>query len=584
MTRYAWGNRSCQIVITLAIAATAALALVIDRVDSYALLVLGLIGMYSGFRYGFGRNLRAGEKLFVWIAAAYAAVAIFAYLHGVETNQGFHVLGRYLRFIILIPAYLAMRRYAPPRRAVWLAFVAGSLIAACSGLVQYFQSSGVVRAAGDSIAITFGDLGLMSGFIAIVLTPTDSGSRRWLNLALGLLGVAGGLIASILSGTRGGWLAIPVFVVLAILALTRGMTLRSRLAIFVAGVVVAAAVVAVPATGMRTRIAEAVQGWTQYMRWRDAVAATPDSVCVSAEPLVRGLAQSAFRWGRYPPAIEAVRDRQNLAAGGFGARCDGWALHITAQDSHGGHLRISRIVDTDAMPGFVSVLARGNGYLYLGGGDRARVHSHGYRRVIIHDKPQEYRDYRTLTFAIRAGNEMWIVPEQVNPGAYRYFYTRGSVGARLAMWGTAWDIFTHHWIFGAGTGAYTAIAARRVQHRQAAPITAMYDHPHNQYLNSVATRGIIGLIELLLLLGVPAYLFAARFGADAEGVRRNAWAGMITVSGLAIFGLTETILNHSLVIDYYVIFVGLFAALMYAAEEDATLTHFHRNQPSRSDG
>jgi O-antigen ligase len=583
--RLGWGNRACQILVSLAVVATAATALVIDRIDSYSLLILFFVGMYLGFRYGFGRGLRAGEKLLIWIATAYFAVALFTYLNGLETNLGFRVLGRYLRFVILIPAYLALRRLTPPGRLVWLALVAGSLIAAGSALAQYFASGGVSRAAGDSIAITFGDLALMTGFAALVLTPPERGRWRWAALAAGLLGLAGGMTASILSGTRGGWLAIPVYAALAMAALTRGMAMRWRLAISAAAVAIAAAVVAVPATGVWPRINAAIQSWHQYDYYRDEVAALPAAGCISARPLVEGLAEFSITRGA---RIEAVNDAAALAAAGFAARCPGGAaLHVSNPDAGRARwVRIPRIVSHANMPGFGSVLARGDGQVRLVGIRPERVSGSSYRQIIIAGQAQDYRHYVTLDVRVPPGGEMYLVPLQVNPGAYRYFYTGTSVGTRLAMWGTAWDIFTEYWLTGIGTGAYRAAAARRVDEGRAAPITAIYDNPHNQYLNALATRGVIGLIELLLLLGVPAWLFALRFSAADGLARRSAYAGMVTVSGFAIFGLTETIFNHSLTIGYYVIFVGTFAALMYRAEaaDPVKLTGSILNSDQRSDG
>ncbi|HET6655980.1 MAG TPA: O-antigen ligase family protein [Gammaproteobacteria bacterium] len=584
--RLDWANRAGQVLTALAVVATAALALVIDRVDSYSLLALLIVGVYLGFRYGFGRGLRAGEKLLIWAVAAYFAVALFAYLNGLQTNLGFRVLGRYLRFVILIPAYLALRRLTPPGRVVWLALVAGSLVAAGSALAQYFASGGVSRAAGDSIAITFGDLALMTGFAAMVMTPPLRGRWRWVALVAGVLALAGGMTASILSGTRGGWLAIPVYAALAMAALTRGMAVRWRVAIGAAAVAIVAAVVAVPATGVWPRINAAIESWHQYGYYRDEVAALPAAGCISARPLIEGLAAFSIARGAQ---IEAVDDAGALAAAGFAGRCPGGtALHITNPDrDHDQWVRIPRIVSHANMPGFAAVLARGDGQVRVVGISPEHVSGPDYRQTVIAGEAQDFRRYVTLDVHLPPGGEMYLVPLQVNPGAYRYFYTGTSVGTRLAMWGTAWDIFTDHWLTGIGTGAYRAAAGRRVDVGRAAPITAMYDHPHNQYLNALASRGVIGLIELLLLLGVPAWLFAMRFGAPDGLARRSAYAGMVTVSGFTIFGLTETIFNHSLTIGYYVIFVGTFAALMYRAEEAADpvkLPGSILNSDQRSDG
>jgi O-antigen ligase len=552
--------------VALAVVVPSSLALVIDRADSYSLLVLLLLGLYLGFRDGFGRGLAAGEKWLVWVAAAYFAVALFAYLNGLETNLGFRVLGRFLRFVILIPAYLALRRLTPPGWVVWLGLVAGSLIAAGSALSQYIASGGVSRAAGDSISITFGDLALMTGFAAAVMTPLTRNRWRWAALLAGLAALVGGLTASVLSGTRGGWLAIPIYAVLAMAAMGRGLALRWRLAVVAAAVAIAAAVVAVPATGVGARMAAALQSWQQYRHYHDEVEAAPPRACVSGPDIVRGLARFSVTT---KAKVEAVPAAESLAEAGFGERCaGGTALRVSNPDpTHSQWVHIPRFVTHHDMPGLASVLARGRGRLRVAGVAPRRVKSANWHRLVIRGRPQKYHHYISLDADVSPGATLELVPFEVNPGAYRYFYAGTSVGTRLAMWGTAWDIFTDHWLAGVGAGAYRAAAARRVDDGDDAPVTAMYDHPHNQYLNALASRGVIGLVELLLLLGVPGWLFARRFTSPCAPARRSAYAGMVTISGFAIFGLTETIFNHSLTIDYYVLFVGLFAALMYRAED-----------------
>ena len=66
--------------------------------------------------------------------------------------------------------------------------------------------------------IPFGNLALLSGSLSLaglVFLPT---ARYGLRLALGLA-VVGGLLASVLSGTRGGWVVFPVLVLMLLFAL-----------------------------------------------------------------------------------------------------------------------------------------------------------------------------------------------------------------------------------------------------------------------------------------------------------------------------------------------------------------------------
>lgn len=118
------------------------------------------------------------------------------------------------RYLLAIPIFLLM--LAHPVKLAWLnaGFVVGALAAGAVAAWDRY-SLGEVRAAGFTGGIQFGDLALMmavfcaAGFVAcgrLFCKP-----RLW-RVAL-LLGVVGGSYASILSGARGGWVALP-FVIL----------------------------------------------------------------------------------------------------------------------------------------------------------------------------------------------------------------------------------------------------------------------------------------------------------------------------------------------------------------------------------
>jgi O-antigen ligase len=77
-------------------------------------------------------------------------------------------------------------------------------------------------------AVPFGNFSLLLGFLALAgcIGPMFSGTRDRARIAIGLAATAAGIHASILAGTRGGWLAIPVLLVLTIWATLR--TYRGR--------------------------------------------------------------------------------------------------------------------------------------------------------------------------------------------------------------------------------------------------------------------------------------------------------------------------------------------------------------------
>jgi O-antigen ligase len=93
----------------------------------------------------------------------------------------------------------------------WGVFV-GALAAAGWGYYQKIDL-GVHRAGGGTSGLiaTFGDIGLMLGVLTIALfQPQWRVQKRWLLLAL--FGLFCGVFASLASGTKGGWISMPLLV------------------------------------------------------------------------------------------------------------------------------------------------------------------------------------------------------------------------------------------------------------------------------------------------------------------------------------------------------------------------------------
>jgi ADP-heptose:LPS heptosyltransferase/O-antigen ligase len=157
--------------------------------------------------------------------------------------------------------------YLRPRvKYFWLGLCFTTLLAAVVAVYQV-ASGQMDRAVGFTHhAITFGDLALVSGLMALCGLGTLRNTRMaWLpGLAL-----IGGMAASILSGSRGGWLALPL-VMIPLLGYGNRLYGRRLLQVCAIGLALLVLAFVVPATGVAERIGVALSEVQRYLAHGDA--------------------------------------------------------------------------------------------------------------------------------------------------------------------------------------------------------------------------------------------------------------------------------------------------------------------------
>ena len=141
------------------------------------------------------------------------------------------------RFLLAVPILLALRNVSMRTLSViQFAFPLGAIAAFLVVLV----TGQTDRNAASTFFINhihLGDLALLLGFLSVFSVDWFGKDRRAVIL-LKVLGLVAGLIVSILSGARGGWIAIPVFVAVYIYIRIKGNFLNKiALATLLLGVI-----------------------------------------------------------------------------------------------------------------------------------------------------------------------------------------------------------------------------------------------------------------------------------------------------------------------------------------------------------
>jgi O-antigen ligase len=147
----------------------------------------------------------------------------------------------------------------PSGRALWPGLWVGAIGAMLFAIYQRFGLM-LPRAEGFSMPITFGDLAMAMGLMSLAGIRLFA-RTRWATLPY--LAFVAGVVASILSASRGGWLALLLsFIPLYVYG--RDGVGRRALAIVAASLIVLGAVSLMPETGVRERLTEITTEVAQY--------------------------------------------------------------------------------------------------------------------------------------------------------------------------------------------------------------------------------------------------------------------------------------------------------------------------------
>lgn len=191
-----------------------ALSLVVTTATSAAGLLLAALGAAAWLRSRNPSGQQApdrrqiGQRWVVWPLLLYAAVMLLENLYHGERWGAYHVV---LAIALSLPAYLAFSAPGPAFRSIWLGAALGAILALGMALYLVFVL-GHGRAGGHINPIPFGNLSLVLAAASVLGTRhinPNASHRRWV-FAIHLLGGLAGLVASLLSGSRGGWPAILV--------------------------------------------------------------------------------------------------------------------------------------------------------------------------------------------------------------------------------------------------------------------------------------------------------------------------------------------------------------------------------------
>lgn len=231
--------------------------LVLVKAESWAWTALSLLGLLvllgrRGQGLGVSKSLRAWAIIcLLWCVAALNSWAANGFL----VSQGRELDTPYLKFLLVpfIVFGLAPFWQSNAQRIankLWLCYIVGAILCFATAYAQvhgwldaWLVGEGIGRAGGAVNPIYFGNISLLLGLLGLLSglkLARRHGALGW--SLLGWFAMLCGLLASVLSMSRGGWVALP-FLLLIVVASAWARRQKGRLigivGVFLAGILVA---------------------------------------------------------------------------------------------------------------------------------------------------------------------------------------------------------------------------------------------------------------------------------------------------------------------------------------------------------
>lgn len=148
--------------------------------------------------------------------------------------------------------------------------------------------------------------------------------------------------------------------------------------------------------------------------------------------------------------------------------------------------------------------------------------------------------------------------------------TDTSVGLRFEMWKASWYMFTQKPLLGVGASQSKKIRESLADEGYISKNAVNFATAHNEYLEALSERGIVGLLFLLGLYLVPMKLFLKKLHVYKNNweIRSYALAGAIIPMCFMDFGLTMVMLSYSIGVTLFAFPIVYFWAAVRWAERD----------------
>lgn len=199
-----------------------------------------------------------------WVMVALASYGLVVGVMSI-IDLGSRGFDRPVRFLLALPVLLLILRFPPRQAWLWSGLALGAIGAASLAIFQKLME-GAVRPSGFLHAIQFGNLSMLMGVLCFAgLGWAVVQRHRYAWVVLLLAGALLGMLGSLLSGSRGGWVGLPVIGYVLYRGYGRQLPFMVKLGFISAMMALIFSMYALPQTGVQQRVNDAVSDIALYV-------------------------------------------------------------------------------------------------------------------------------------------------------------------------------------------------------------------------------------------------------------------------------------------------------------------------------
>jgi len=237
-----------------------ATVLSVAKVNGLIFSLFALSGLFLLFRCrNKSTQVNHDEMLFYFSLGIFFLVSLFITIYG---GFIYKAIGKYLHLLLAIPVYIYLRYSGVKLCYIWYGLVAGSVVAAGVAVYESLILN-ISRVQSLTHPIIFGNLALVMGCMSMAGYGWFKQRKNW-QLVFPVFALICGILASILSLSRGGWVAVPFLMIVFFWYIQSHFLFRHKIIVSISTLIFLGAIYAIPQTKVSFQIDRTITSLQQY--------------------------------------------------------------------------------------------------------------------------------------------------------------------------------------------------------------------------------------------------------------------------------------------------------------------------------